>query len=152
MISLLHLLHDVATPRGDGLHPELCRRLSMMDASKIDELNTTAGELQRRRDLAHARKRRESERKTLLGMLLDAHRQAMHLRLWIDHHGPRFKAEDHGEVIRMLQWAGEELAALEAMAEPKWLTATLRQQNLFPDIGELADPLGDPPPLRPWGR
>jgi hypothetical protein len=31
MISVLHLLHAIAAKRGDGLHPELCRRSDKPD-------------------------------------------------------------------------------------------------------------------------
>ena len=44
MISLLQFLHEIAAQRGDGLHPELYRRLTQMDngsdvvrASKIQD-------------------------------------------------------------------------------------------------------------------
>ncbi len=46
MISLLPLLHAIAAERGDGLHPKLCRRLTKMDANKIEELNAAARDTQ----------------------------------------------------------------------------------------------------------
>ena len=123
-----------------------------MDANKIDELNATQRELQHRRSLALARHERESERKSLLDKLMEAERRAGHLRTWIASQELRLEGEAHGELNRMLQWAGDELAALETMAEPSRLITLLRNQNLFPAADELADSLGDPPPLRPWGR
>jgi hypothetical protein len=39
MISLLHLLHAIAAKRGDGIHPELRKRLLKMDSSP-DRSNT----------------------------------------------------------------------------------------------------------------
>ena len=44
MISLLRLLHALAAKRGDGLHPELCRRLTKMDA--IEEPNAAARDME----------------------------------------------------------------------------------------------------------
>ncbi|MGE0237455.1 MAG: hypothetical protein AB7F74_00445 [Parvibaculaceae bacterium] len=123
-----------------------------MDVHKIDELNAAAKELEHRRALASARQERESGRKALLDALMEADRQADHLRSWIagqeTHHAP----ETPGEVSRMLRWAGDELAVLETMTAPAQIAEVLRRQNLFPDVDTLADPQGDPPPLRPWGR
>jgi len=123
-----------------------------MDADKFDELNAAPRELQQRRSLALARHERENERKTFLGSLMEAERQADHLRTWIARQELHLNAEAHGELSRMLQWVYGELAALETMTQPSQLAELLRQQSLFPEVDGLADPLGDPPPLRPWGR
>lgn len=123
-----------------------------MDAGKLDEQNTTQGELQQRRSLALARHERENERKALLGTLIAAEREADHLRGWIARQELHREAETHGELGRMLRWASGELAALETVTEPGQLAELLRKQNLFPEVDGLSDPLGDPPPLRPWGR
>lgn len=37
MISLFRLLHEVAAERGDGLHPELRKRLSKVDTDRLAE-------------------------------------------------------------------------------------------------------------------
>lgn len=152
MFSLLHSLQAIAAARGDGLHPELSKRLSKMDADESHELNTTQSELQQRRDLALARHRREGERKALLGTLVESERQADHLRAWIARQELQLKPEANGELSRMLRWASDELRALDMVSEPVQLAATLRRKDLFPEVDKLTDPLGDPPPLRPWGR
>ncbi len=123
-----------------------------MDADKLDEQGAAQRELQQRRSLALARHERESERKALLGTLMAAEREAGHLRGWIARQELHLKAETHGELGRMLQWASGELAALETVTEPAQIAEVLRKQNLFPEVDGLSDPLGDPPPLRPWGR
>lgn len=123
-----------------------------MDMNKLNEPNTGASELQRRRSRAQARHDRENERKTLLCALIAADRQARHLRSWIADRKLHLDAKGDGELDRMLQWAGNELVTLETMAEPAYLAETLRRAKLFPEVDDLADPLGDPPPLRPWGR
>lgn len=123
-----------------------------MDADKLDEQNTAQRELQQRRSLALARQERENERKALLGTLMAAESEAGHLRNWIARQELHLKTETHGELGRMLRWASGELAALETISEPGQLAGLLRKQNLFPEVDGLSDPLGDPPPHRPWGR
>lgn len=123
-----------------------------MDADKLDEQNAAQSKLQQRRSLALARLERENERKALLGTLMAAESEAGHLRNWIARQELHLKAKTHGELGRLLQWASGELAALETITEPGQLAELLRRQNLFPEADGLSDPLGDPPPLRPWGR
>jgi hypothetical protein len=123
-----------------------------MDADKINELNADQNELQHRRSLALARQERETERKVLLGTLMETERQTDHLRAWIARRALQFKPEASGELSRMLRWASDELAALDRASEPVHLATTLRRQDLFPEVDKLIDPLGDPPPRQPWGR
>jgi hypothetical protein len=40
---------------------------------------------------------------------------------------------------------------MERFLLPAELTELLETRDLFPEVDELADPLGEPPPLRPWG-
>ena len=53
---------------------------------------------------------------------------------------------------RLLDWAKANLSDMEQFLVPAQLTQLLHTQNLFPEVDELADPLGDPPPRRLWGR
>lgn len=109
-------------------------------------------ELHHRRKLALARHEREHERNELLQTLLEAERRASQLRAWIASRELHLKPETDSELHRMVRWASRELATLETMMEPQRLTELLGQRNLFPEVDKLSDPLGDPPPRRPWGR
>jgi hypothetical protein len=111
-----------------------------VDANKPDEANAGPKEPQQRRSFA--RHERESERKSLLGALVEVERQAGHLRTWIASH-ELFMAEGDGELSRMLQWARGELAALEKATEPAPLAEVLRRRNLLPEVDELLNPPGD---------
>jgi hypothetical protein len=120
---------------------------AMKEPCALDDL----AELNRRRALASSRSERESERGALLTQLIETARQTGQLRDWIvDQQRAAFELSP--EYKRMLNWARIQLAELEAKINPARVTDTLREHNLFPEIDELTDPLGDPPPLRPWGR
>jgi hypothetical protein len=109
-------------------------------------------ELERRRGLAKARRERESERKALLGKLMRAERQAAQLRDWMARYEevavPGAAADV--DLSRMIGWARDRLATLEAVLDPLKLTEELRTRKLFPEIDELHDPLGEPPPEPRW--
>ncbi len=62
------------------------------------------------------------------------------------------KAGVRPELCPMLDWAKAELNGLEADLRPERLGALLRERDLFPAIDTLADPLGEPPARRSWGR
>ena len=46
---------------------------------------------------------------------------------------------------RMIDWARQRLATLEATIDPKHIDQDLRKIELFPNADELDDPEGDPP-------
>lgn len=48
----------------------------------------------------------------------------------------------------MADWARAQLEALEAALDPVMLAAVLYARKLFPEVDELHDPLGEPPPER----
>ena len=50
----------------------------------------------------------------------------------------------------MIDWARDRLVALEAFLDPIKLADELRARNLFPEVDELDNPLGDPPPEWRW--
>ena len=45
-----------------------------------------------------------------------------------------------------------ERQGLEECLDPSRLSRLLHTRNLFPEVDDLVDPLGEPPPRRPWGR
>jgi len=108
-------------------------------------------ELSRRRNLATARKNRETQRTALLAKLIETERKAAELREWVALQEAS-SAQRSPEIERLLPWAKANLSDMDRFLVPAELTQLLSTQNLFPQVDELADPLGDPPPLRPWGR
>lgn len=108
-------------------------------------------ELAHRRRLAAGRAEREAQRKDLLGSLIEADRRAADLRDWIERFAPRVDASRDARLLRLLEWAGSELAALEAMCDPQRLSDEMKARNLFPQVDPLTDPLGEPPRAHAWG-
>lgn len=115
-------------------------------------MNTDPRELTRRRQLANARQERESERRALLVKLVRTEQRAGQLRDWIEAHEVSDVAEPNPELTRMLDWARAQLDAMNLAVAPTRVSEWLRDRNLFPEVDELGDPLGDPPPRQPWGR
>jgi hypothetical protein len=107
-------------------------------------------ELERRRGLAKARGNRERSRKALLMKLIRTERQADQLRKWIASKKPILAETSDPDLSRMIQWADDELAALEAFIDSGNLISYLRANNLFPQIDDLHDPFGEPPPEKRW--
>lgn len=108
-------------------------------------------ELAHRRRLAAARQSREIERASLLQKLIETQRKALELREWIAQWETKEQASSP-EVRRLIKWAKVVMSDTEAFLLPTELTKLLEVRGLFPEVDDLADPLGEPPPLRPWGR
>jgi hypothetical protein len=106
-------------------------------------------ELARRRRLAAARKSREIERASLLQKLIETQQKALELRKWIAQWETKEQASSP-DVQRLIEWVKATLSDTESFLLPTELTLEVR--GLFPEVDDLADPLGEPPPLRPWGR
>jgi len=56
------------------------------------------------------------------------------------------------EMQRMVDWVKAELVGLEEFLDPSKLSRLLHTRNLFPEVDDLVDPLGEPPRRHPWGR
>jgi len=108
-------------------------------------------ELARRRRLAAARKSREIERASLLQKLIETQQKALELRKWIAQWETKEQASSP-DVQRLIEWVKATLSDTESFLLPTELTKLLEVRGLFPEVDDLADPLGEPPPLRPWGR
>jgi hypothetical protein len=108
-------------------------------------------ELAHRRRLAAARKSREIERASLLQKLIETQQKALELRKWIAQWETKEQASSP-DVQRLIKWAKATLSDTENFLLPTELTKLLEVRGLFPEVDDLADPLGEPPPLRPWGR
>lgn len=96
----------------------------------------------RRRELQKRRNDREQKRIQFLTELAAYQREAADLRGVIANASASAGAEP--EYHRMIDWAKDRLAYLEAQNAVGTLTANLRSQNLFPQNDELFDPEGDP--------
>ena len=129
---------------------------------EISLIPSDVQELARRRALAAARLTRENERTELLRKLVRMEREAEQLRGWIAQRQAdqlrgwtahrQAEVSTSPEIQRMLDWAKAELAGLEAFLDPLKLSQLLIARNLFPEVDELVDPLGEPPPRSQWGR
>ena len=117
-----------------------------------NDLSLDPVELERRRMLARLRNAREFERKKLLARLLRAEQRALQLRQWIASIAGSGEISGNSDLGRLVNWTRAELLNLENSSRPANIAEALQQSNLFPEHDELFDPLGDPPPLRPWGR
>ncbi|THK35669.1 hypothetical protein EHS39_23905 [Ensifer sp. MPMI2T] len=102
--------------------------------------------LAHRRDLAEKRRLREEHRHEFLTSLARARREVDELKLTISAIPTNERLPL--EYDRMLVWAKERLAALEARTTIECLQEALVEQNLFPEPDDLFDPEGEPPPKR----
>jgi hypothetical protein len=118
--------------------------------NQIGLVASDAEELARRRGLAAARRTRETERTLLLRKLVRMERQASQLRGWIAQRKADVRVSP--EMQRMLDWATAELVEIEGFLDLSRLSRLLHTRNLFPEVDDLVDPLGEPPPRRPLGR
>jgi hypothetical protein len=118
--------------------------------NQISLIPSDVAELARRRGLAAARRTRETERTLLLRKLVRMERQADQLRGWIAQRKADVGASS--EMQRMVDWVKAELVGLEEFLDPSKLSRLLHTRNLFPEVDDLVDPLGEPPPRHPWGR
>jgi hypothetical protein len=129
---------------------------------EISLIPSDVQELARRRALAAARLTRENERTELLRKLVRMEREAEQLRGWIAQRQAdqlrgwtahrQAEVSTSPEIQRMVDWAKAELAGLEAFLDPLKLSQLLIARNLFPEVDELVDPLGEPPPRSQWGQ
>ena len=107
-------------------------------------------ELERRRALARARNERERLRKSLLMKLITSERKATQIREWIAASKCYLAEHRDADLDRMTSWATRQLEELEGFLDPARLSADIRTSNLFPEMDDLHDPLGEPPEVRSW--
>jgi hypothetical protein len=118
--------------------------------NQISLIPSDVAELARRRTLAAARRTREAERTSLLRKLVRMERQVDQLSGWVARR--EADVETSPEIQRMVDWVKAELVGLEEFLDPSKLSRLLHTRNLFPEVDDLVDPLGEPPPRRPLGR
>ena len=70
------------------------------------------------------------------------------MRDWISIQESRAATDIDPDLNRMIGWARDRLVALESFLDQIKLADELRARKLFPEVDELDDPLGEPPPER----
>ncbi|WP_379068987.1 hypothetical protein ACFJIU_06575 [Mesorhizobium sp. UC74_2] len=103
--------------------------------------------LQRRRFLALRRKERDEHRLNLLDACITDYEKAARIREWVEWVSPTLQGEP--DVAHLVEWAKRNAAQLEAKSAAAMSQMGLRE--LFPEVDDLHDPLGDPAPKHPWG-
>ncbi|WP_164658139.1 hypothetical protein [Tropicibacter sp. Alg240-R139] len=124
----------------------LARVARREDQKKLEEERLA---LERRHQLADARREREANRIKYLRKLLAYHNEASEIRHWLT----LIQSEGHPstgtELERMLIWARSRVEELDQFTKVDVGKARFEGCPLFPVEDELYDPLGDPPE-RPW--
>jgi hypothetical protein len=136
------LLDDIVI----GLETLLAVRKASREAQ--EERERQRQEMARRRALARERLEREEKRKAYLGSIIDLHEETGRLRQWLAE--TELKSETHRNVSRLVAWAKDRLAALEATVDPGHIDQELESRKLFPEVDELHDPEGEPPEPQRW--
>lgn len=100
--------------------------------------------LQHRRHLARARQDREEKRLTHLHQIIELRREARDIREWLASLPPDALTPSSGtDLGRMLQWVEARLAEIERKTGIE-AAASFAGPELFPEVDDLWDPLGDP--------
>jgi len=107
--------------------------------------------LQHRMQLARAREKREEKRCSKLQHIMVLRREARDIRDWLASLPENTKASDETDLGRMLLWVNERLAKIDRQTGIEGARLFAGTGDLFPQIDELHDPLGDPPANSGWG-
>jgi hypothetical protein len=100
-------------------------------------------ELSRRRDLARQRQEREDKRLIYIRSVMDLGDEADRLRRWLDR--PEVKPGGAStDYARLVAWVKQRISNLEATLDTGHIDGDLAKK-LFPEVDDLADPLGEPP-------
>ncbi|THD71152.1 hypothetical protein E7681_18455 [Thalassobius vesicularis] len=107
-------------------------------------------ELHRRRKLAHARKEREEKRLAHLERIVELRREAREIRDWLASLPDDAKPSEDSDLGRMLIWVDQRLGEIDRQTGIVAARSITGTGDLFPEIDELQDPLGDPPERNGW--
>jgi hypothetical protein len=145
--------YSIRKQYSDGAVNGAIYRAWIKKESPMDEADALEpNDLERRQLNARARRRREDMRLATLGKFVEAKRRADELRNWILAYAKESGGSVQPELRRMLQWAEVRLAELDQFIDPDRLTTMLLENDLFPEVDPLSDPLGEPPRDRAWSR
>ena len=90
------------------------------------------------RALAHARKEREARRSEFLQRLIKILNEIEELRSFLKRLREQISTSPSGELLRMMEWSEAKLKQLEDKIATDRLAASLREENLFPEVDEYA--------------
>ncbi|RRH92073.1 hypothetical protein EH240_31305 [Mesorhizobium tamadayense] len=141
-------LESMLDPIADGILFHLAFEKARREEREAEERRRK--HMAHRRELHKKRQDREANRLGFLRQLAEYQKEAADLRSTITK-AAEFLPQVSSEYLRMIEWAKQRLAHIEAKNQLDVLTSNLREQNLFPDPDDLHDPEGDPaPPKNPW--
>lgn len=128
----------------DGIVTLLAARKASREAR--EEEHRRWAEMQRRRELARARAKREEARVAFAEEVFKLTREADALRTWFAQGHITVAQPADGSVDRFQAWMEHRLNAIERRLEIPALERALNEKKLFPSQNddELYDPLGDP--------
>lgn len=90
--------------------------------------------------LARAREEREARRLKFLHRLIKISNEADELRSFLNRLREQTSSGPSDELLRMLGWTEAKLKELESKIATDRITASLREDNLFPEVDEYAAP------------
>ncbi|TPK66915.1 hypothetical protein FJ930_23520 [Mesorhizobium sp. B2-4-15] len=141
-------LESMLDPIADGILFHLAFEKARREEREAEERRRK--HMAHRRELYKKRQERETNRLNFLRQLAEYQKEATDLRATIAK-ATEFLPQASSEYLRMIEWAQQRLAHIEAQNQIEVLTSNLQQQNLFPEPDDLYDPEGDPaPPKNPW--
>lgn len=147
---------DGRTQRLETLVPSIVDGIVVLLAARKasreerEETHRRWAEMQRRRDLARARAKREEARVAFADEVVELTREAEALRAWLAQGHIAVNQQTDNSVGRFQAWMYDRLKAIEGKLDPVAIERALAEKKLFPtnDEDELYDPLGDPEPTR----
>jgi len=148
---------DGKTQRVERMVPDIVAGIELVLESvrvrreESEERKRRWQELQRRRKLAHARKEREEKRLAHLDRIVELRREAREIRDWLASLPDDAKPSEDSDLGRMLLWVGNRLEEIDRQTGMDAARSFAGTSDLFPEVDELHDPLGDPPPNSSWG-
>ncbi|MFB9980915.1 hypothetical protein ACFSQQ_22670 [Mesorhizobium kowhaii] len=141
-------LESMLEPIADGILFHLAFEKARREEREAEERRRK--HMAQRRELHKKRQEREANRLSFLRQLAEHQKEAVDLRNTIAK-AAEFVSQASSEYLRMIAWAEQRLAHLEAQNQLEVLTSNLREQDLFPEPDDLYDPEGDPaPPRNAW--
>lgn len=148
---------DGKTQRVEKLIPDIVDGLELLllhEKARREESEERARKaeiLRHRRYLAKLRSDREEARVSLMRELVDLRREANDIRAWLADMSKETRANANGNLGRMIDWAEARLADLASKTTVGAAEAKMDGRDLFPEINDLEDPEGEPPPPGLYG-
>lgn len=143
---------DSKTQRVEKLIPDIVDGLELLLAhekarrEESEERARKAEILRHRRHLAKLRAEREEARVLLIRELVELRREANDIQAWLNDLPAGTTTTGNSDLARMIAWAKARLHELEAKTTVGGAEAVLDGRKLFPEVDELEDPEGEPPP------